>query len=342
MQYDNHGEPGLGNRSTTNSASEADDGSRQGAERYVLISPVRNEAEFMRRTLDSVLLQSVAPARWIILDDGSTDETASILRDYAARHSAIEVHRLPDRGRRALGGGVVEVFNRGMALMGDDPAEFVCKLDMDLDLPRTYFERLLSEMHRDPRLGSVSGKPYFPVAEKNGELRSERIGDDVSAGMTKFYRRTFLEDIGGLAPGLMWDGIDCYQGRMKGWRSCSIDDPELRFIHLRPMGSSDRGILTGRTRLGQGYWYMGASLPFVMASALFRVRHKPAIIGSLATVYGYLRAWLRGVERYEDRDFRSFLRRYHRTLMFRGRRKAMSIIGHPPGIEQRTGLREDL
>src|SRR6185437_3646084 len=237
----------------------------------------------------------------------------------------IEIHSRVDRGRRALGGGVVEVFNQGLELLGDDPAEFVCKLDVDLILPPRYFERLLEEMARDERLGSVSGKPYFRAGPMN-KLKSERIGDDVSAGMTKFYRRTFLDDIGGLVRGLIWDGIDCYRGRMLGWRSKSIEDPELRFIHLRPMGSSDRGILTGRMRLGEGYWFIGASFYFVLATALYRVTHRPAVIGSLATFWGYLRAWMKGTPRYEDHEFRRFLRDYHRRILFRGKVRTVQMF----------------
>ena len=293
---------------------------------YCLISPARNEADYIAKTLDSVLAQTVLPKRWIIIDDGSTDETPQILAHYAAGHDFIEVHTRTNRGARALGGGVVEVFNLGLELLGDDPAEFVCKLDVDLILPPRYFERLLDEMARDERLGSVSGKPYFPAPGASGELKSERIGDDVSAGMTKFYRRAFLDDIGGLVKGLIWDGIDCYRGRMLGWRSKSIEDPELRFVHLRPMGSSDRGIMTGRRRLGEGYWFLGAAPAFVLASAVYRSGHKPALIGSLATLQGYARAWLKGLPRYDDLEFRRYLRRYHRAMLTKGRARAAEIF----------------
>jgi glycosyltransferase involved in cell wall biosynthesis len=294
---------------------------------YCLISPARNEADFIRRTLDSVLAQTVLPKRWIIIDDGSTDATPQILADYAARHDLIEVHTRTNRGRRALGGGVVEVFNSGLELLADDPVEFICKLDVDLDLPPRYFERLLEEMRRDERLGSVSGKPYFWVGEEgSSELKSERIQDDVSVGASKFYRRAFLDDVGGLVKGLIWDGIDCYRGRMLGWRSKSIDDPELRFLHLRPMGSSDHSILRGRTRLGEGYWFIGATPLFVLASACYRLGHKPAFAGSAATLWGYARAWLKGAPRYDDLEFRRYLRRYHRTMLVRGRARATGIF----------------
>ena len=290
---------------------------------YCLISPARNEAEYIRDTLDSVLAQTLLPKRWIIIDDGSTDDTPRILANYAKKCKFIEIHRREDRGKRALGGGVVEVFNQGMEILGDDPVEFVCKLDVDLILPPRYFERLLEEMAKDERLGSVSGKPYYRAGD---ELKSERIGDDVSAGMTKFYRRAFLDDIGGLVKGLIWDGIDCYRGRMLGWRSKSIEDAELRFIHLRPMGSSDKGIMTGRRRLGEGYWFLGAAPSFVLASAVYRLQHRPALIGSIATLQGYARAWLKRMPRYDDLEFRKYLRRYHRAMLTKGRARAAELF----------------
>jgi biofilm PGA synthesis N-glycosyltransferase PgaC len=302
-------------------------GVNTGTRDYCLISPARNEAEYIGETLDSVLAQTVLPKRWIIIDDGSVDETPQILSEYAAKHPFIEVHRRANRGRRALGGGVVEVFNQGLELLADDPSEFVCKLDVDLILPPRYFELLLGEMARDERLGSVSGKPYYPVGgESSAALKSERIGDDVSAGMTKFYRRAFLDDIGGLVTGLIWDGIDCYRGRMLGWRSKSIDDPDLRFVHLRPMGSSDRGILTGRRRLGEGYWFLGAGPLFVFASSLYRVGHKPRLVGSFATLQGYASAWLKSLPRYDDLEFRRYLRQYHRAMLTRGRSRATEMF----------------
>ena len=156
-------------------------------------------------------------------------------------------------------------------------------------------------MARDERLGSVSGKPYFPVGGDGLERAEERtIGDDVSAGMTKFYRRAFLDDIGGLVKGLIWDGIDCYRGRMLGWRSNRWTNPNLRFIHLRPMGSSDRGIMTGRRGSAKAIGFSAQRRSFVIASAVYRLRHKPALVGSLGTLQGYARAWLNGAPRYDD------------------------------------------
>jgi glycosyltransferase involved in cell wall biosynthesis len=288
--------------------------------RYVIISPCRNEAKFMRQTLDSVIAQSVRPARWIIVDDGSTDHTPQILAEYAARYEWIQIVTRPDRGFRAVGKGVMETFYTGYAAINPGDYEFMCKLDLDLRLPPRYFETLMEKMVADPLIATCSGKAYI---EENGKLVNERHGDETSIGATKFYRVSCYEAIGGFVNEVMWDGIDCHRCRMKGWKACSWDKEELRFIHLRPMGSSQQSIYTGRMRHGYGQYFMGTGFLFMTASALSRLNQKPYVLGSLAMLWGWLRAALSGKPRYDDKEFRAFLRRYHmRSLLF-GKRRAI-------------------
>jgi glycosyltransferase involved in cell wall biosynthesis len=268
---------------------------------------------------------------WVIVDDGSTDDTPAILKTYASQYDWIKIVSRLDRGSRSVGTGVVEAFEAGLEHVSWRNQDFICKLDMDLDLPPRYFERLIWEMQADPRLATVSGKAYYPGdgndgADFEGPLVSERIADDVSVGASKFYRRTFYEELGGLAHGVMWDGIDCYRARMLGWRARSIEDPDLRFIHLRPMGSSDGSLLKGRERLGKGYWFLGASPLFVLASAVYRLLHPPKFRGSIATLRGYVGSALSRAPQYGDPEFRRYLRRYHRRMLLRGRAEALAFF----------------
>ncbi|MDC0004600.1 glycosyltransferase family 2 protein, partial [Porticoccaceae bacterium] len=143
---------------------------------YVIISPCRNEAEFMRSTLNSVVNQSVKPSKWIIVDDGSTDDTPQILQQYANQYSFIEIVTRNDRGHRSVGPGVVEAFNVGLNAISLDDYQFICKLDLDVDLPKRYFEILISRMDESPRIGTCSGKPYNRRA---GNLVSEKRGDEM-------------------------------------------------------------------------------------------------------------------------------------------------------------------
>lgn len=290
--------------------------------RYVLISPCRNEAQYMRRTLDSVLAQTVPPARWVIVDDGSTDATPDILRTYAAAHDRIEVVTRTDRGRRAVGPGVIEAFYDGLARVDLADFPYLCKLDLDLDLPPGYFEELIWRMENDPRIGSCSGKPYFLSA--SGRRISEKCGDEMSVGMTKFYRTNCFREIGGFVREVMWDGIDCHKGRQLGWRMRSWDDPDLRFEHLRPMGSSEKGVLRGRMRHGAGQYYMGSDPVYFAATALYRMLHPPYVTGGLAMLWGYAEAALRRRPRHEDTELRRYLRAYQRRALVMGKRRAIA------------------
>lgn len=144
--------------------------------------------------------------------------------------------------------------------------------------------------------------------------------------MTKFYRTSCLRQIGGFVHEVMWDGIDCHACRMRGWIACSWNDPELRFVHLRPMGSSDRGILTGRRRHGHGQYFMGTSPAFMVASGLFRMTKPPWFIGGAAMLAGYLESAIRRRSRYEKIEFRRFLRRYQWACLVLGKRRATALL----------------
>lgn len=290
---------------------------------YVVISPCRNEAAYMRRTLDSMVAQSEPPACWVIVDDGSTDETPEILAEYVAQHDWIKVVQKPDRGHRAVGPGVIEAFYAGLDTVSLDDFAYLCKLDLDLDLPPRYFEIMMDRMQANPRIGTCSGKPYM---RQGGELVSERRGDEMSAGMTKFYAVDCFRQIGGFVRAVMWDAIDCHKARQLGWIAVSWDDPELRFEHLRPMGSSQSGIHTGRRRHGFGQHYMGSSLPFFAATCLFRMLEPPYITGGLSMMQGYLGAWLRGEPQQDDRDLIRFIRAYQRRALIVGKARAIAEI----------------
>jgi poly-beta-1,6-N-acetyl-D-glucosamine synthase len=289
--------------------------------RYLLISPSRDEAQYLRRTLDSVAAQSVPPARWVVVDDGSTDETPAILNEYAQRLPYLRVERRADRGRRQVGPGVIEAFYAGLETVPIDDFDYLCKLDMDLELPPRYFELLMQRMEREPRLGTTSGKPWF-IHPKSGALMPEVCGDEMSVGMTKFYRVACFKEIGGFVRQVMWDGIDCHRARMLGWIAESVDEEPIRFVHLRPQGASQKGIWTGRIRAGFGQYFMGTSPLYYLAVVINRLPTHPALIGSAAMFWGYLSSWLKGLPRYDSPEFRRFLRSYQHACLIMGKRAA--------------------
>lgn len=295
----------------------------------------------MRKTLDSVIAQEASPSLWLIVDDGSTDATPEILQSYAARHDWIRVITKPDRGTRSVGPGVVEAFYFGLDQVDWQSFDFLCKLDLDLDLPPTYFSGLMARMQANPRIGTCSGKPYF--RDGSGRMVSEKCGDEMSVGMTKFYRTTCFRDIGGFVKEVMWDAIDCHKARQLGWIACSWDDPDLRFEHLRPMGTSQKGVLTGRMRHGYGQYFMGSDLFYFTATCVYRLAHPPFILGGLATWWGYVKAALSGRPRYQDTELVAMIRAYQRRALLLGKRRATQEIEaahagnwHPQAVAGRS------
>ena len=288
---------------------------------YLIISPCRNEADFMVNTLQSVVNQSVIPAKWIIVDDGSTDATPEILQRYADQYDFIQIVTRDNRGHRSVGPGVIEAFYAGLAEVDMGNYQFICKLDLDLIMPPRYFELMIEKMKSNPRIGTCSGKTYFED-KRSGELIPEECGDESSIGAAKFYRMSCFQQIGGFVRQVMWDGIDSHRCRLLGWISMSWDEEEVRFIHLRPMGSSQKGILTGRIRHGFGQYYMGTGLAYILASTVYRLNKKPYLAGALAMLWGFLSSAIQRLDRLEDPAMRRLMNRYQWQCLLKGKRKA--------------------
>ncbi len=281
----------------------------------------------MQKTLDSVCAQTVLPDLWIIVDDGSTDKTSEILGDYAKKYDFIKVVRRDNRGHRKVGAGVIEAFYVGLKQVAIDDYEYLCKLDLDLILPEKYFQLLIEKMHSNPRFGAVSGKPYYYAEGDSGTLISEGCGDENAIGASKFYRTTCFKQIGGFIKQVMWDGIDGHRCRMLGWIAISWDEPAIRFVHLRPMGSSQKNILTGRMRHGFGQYFMGSSFIYMTVAATYRMFfHHPFLLGGMAMWWGYVKSAITGVDRFDDMKFRTFLRRYQWNCLFKGKKAATRAL----------------
>ncbi len=286
--------------------------------RYVLITPCRDEADYLQETIDSVAAQTVLPHRWVIVDDGSTDATPQILDRAAQKYPFIRVVHRDDRGQRSVGPGVIAAFNSGLDTVDLDQYDYLCKLDGDLRFGPRYFERVMEYFEDDPWLGTMSGKTYL---QQEAGLVEERVGDENSHGVAKFYRVACFRDIGGFFGRVSWDAIDGHMCRMRGWKATSRHDPELKIVHLRRMGSSQKSFWAGRLRYGRGKYYMGSAWYYVLASGVYRLFERPYVLSGLGIVVGYLQAALHRDARHADVQCRQQIRQFElRSLVFGKRR----------------------
>ncbi len=272
-----------------------------------VISPVRDEAKFVRNTLNAMLAQTVRPQEWLFVDDGSQDETRSIIESFAIEHPWIRVVSRTNRGFRQLGSGVIAAFNFGQENLKHQDYQYIAKLDGDMSFPPKYLEIMLAKLNGEPKLAAVSGKVFRP---EDGGLVEEFMIDEMVAGQFKLYKRDAFESIGGFTRTILWDGIDIHRCRMKGFTTRSFHDPEAKLIHHRLMGSSDNSVYTGRARLGRGIWFMGYHPLYAIASGVFRMHERPFVIGGLIIIASYLGAAIRRDPQFEDKEFIRELRRW--------------------------------
>jgi glycosyltransferase involved in cell wall biosynthesis len=204
---------------------------------YVLITPARNEAEFIELTLKSVVSQTVKPLKWVIVSDGSTDGTDEIVGRYSALHPWIELVRMPERRERHFA-GKVHAFNAGFALVKDLNWEVVGSLDADISFDEEFFSFLLGKLAEDPTLGLV-GAPF-----KDSSMYDYRfVSIEHVSGACQLFRRGCFTEIGGYVP-VKSGGIDhvaVITARMKGWKTRTFT--EKICLHHRKIGTAERGTL---------------------------------------------------------------------------------------------------
>lgn len=136
--------------------------------KYVIVSPVRDEQQHIVKTFESVIRQTLRPAEWIIVDDGSRDETGKIVDEYAKQCDWIVALHRADRGQRVPGTGVIEAFYDGYRRLTSTDWEFIVKLDGDVGLESDYFQRCFERFDKDAGLGICGGRMY---CMKDGRLK---------------------------------------------------------------------------------------------------------------------------------------------------------------------------
>jgi len=297
-------------------------------ERLLIITPVRNEAAHIERVARGLAGQTRPPARWIVVDDGSTDETPEILRRLAAEIEFIDVVSTP-RGftrksaDRLAVAAAPRAFNYGLQTV--DPTALsqfthIGKLDGDVELRSDYYETILDEFVRDPKLGIAGG---MILESHGGEWRPTSSAADHVRGALKLYRCDCFDAIGGVRERLGWDGIDEVLARMHGFDTRSIDHAEA--LHHRHTGSAD-GRLRGHARWGEAHWILHHGALWTVLRAGKTARTRPRGLSGVAYLYGYARAAARRVPRVEIEGYGTFVRAEQRRRML-GRLRQRDLTG---------------
>lgn len=288
--------------------------------RYVLITPARNEEKYIGGTIQSVVAQTVLPERWVIVDDGSTDRTAEIVRSFASRYPWIELVSRPQRADRSFAGKVF-AFNAGLEQVKSLKFEVLGNLDSDVSFERDYLAFLLQRFEEDSGLG-VAGTPFVEQGYDSG--RDSFEGENHVAGACQLFRYVCFQEVGGFIPnragGVDWIAVTT--ARMKGWKTRSF--AEKRIHHHRPIGTAERNEVSAMYAHGQKDYYLGGSPIWQLFRAGYRMTKKPVVLGGLALLLGYCCAAARRMKRPVTRE----LMRFHRREQMKKLRTILGTLLH--------------
>ncbi|MBD3338541.1 MAG: glycosyltransferase [Candidatus Lokiarchaeota archaeon] len=280
--------------------------------KYIIITPVRNEEKYIENTLISVSKQSLLPVQWIIVNDGSTDNTEPIIKTYADENEFITLVNRENRGYRKAGGGVIESFYEGYKHIKTDDWHFLVKLDGDLSFNSDYFEKCFDEFEKMPQLGIGGGDIYHEL--NGGNLLLEKQPKFHVRGATKIYKNECWQAIGGLIKAPGWDTIDEVKANMLGWSTQSFS--HLKLTHHRYTGAAD-GSWKNSVKNGRANYISGYHPFFMIAKCINRISTKPFLIGSIGLFYGYIWSYLKKTERINDKKLIKFLRQQQINLLLR-------------------------
>jgi poly-beta-1,6-N-acetyl-D-glucosamine synthase len=272
---------------------------------YVLITPARNEEKFIEGTIQSVVKQTVLPARWVIVNDGSSDDTGKIAARYASDHDWIKVVDRPPQQERNFAAKVY-AFKAGQEKLNGVNYEIIGNLDADVSLDPDHFEFLMRRFQEDPSLG-VAGT-VFREPEYNSATDSFE-GQNYVSGQCQIFRRQCFEAIGGYVPskagGIDWIAVTT--ARMIGWKTRSFR--EKSFYHHRILGTANHGKIGKSFAYGKKDYYMGGHPLWEVFRCTYQLTKKPYLIGGAALFAGFFTGLLKGEKRVVSEDLMRFHRR---------------------------------
>jgi len=271
---------------------------------YVLITPARNEERFVEKLIQSVISQTLLPAKWIIVNDGSTDDTADIVSRYLVKHDWIELLNLSPHRDRSFAAKVY-AFNAGFERIKNLEYEVIGNLDSDVSFEPDYLEFLMNKFQEDPNLG-VAGTIFHEQGYSSAKDSFE--GQNHVAGGCQLFRRRCFQEIGGYIPnkagGIDWIAVT--SARMQGWKTHSFR--EKFFFHYRSLGTAERSVLASNFSYGEKDYYLGGHPLWEVFRVVYRATKKPYLLGAVALFAGYAVAFLRRM----DKPVSQELMRFHR------------------------------
>ena len=271
---------------------------------YILITAAKNEEKHIQKTLDSVINQSILPLKWIIVLNGSTDSTETIIEPYIKDFEWIELIKLPDEVKRDFS-AKARAVNYGFNMCRDLVFEIVANIDADISFAPDFVSFLINKFSEDSDYG-VLGTAY--EEENYDSLRDRHQNLTHVSGQAQFFRKECFTGIGGYVEtphgGVDWIAVTT--ARQQGWITRTF--PEMKFFHHRPMGTEGIGVLKARFKYGYRDYLFGSHPLWQIFRIVFQMKNKPVILSGLFLGAGYFWGCIKRPERPINDDLIQFRR----------------------------------
>ncbi len=282
---------------------------------YVLITPAYNEESYIEKTIQSVVSQTILPKKWIIVSDGSTDNTDDIINKYAKQYFFIEFIRITRHGEYSFG-SKARAINTGYQKLQDVDCDFIGILDADITFAPDYYKRIMMKLndHIYTNLGIAGGM----IAElQNQKFTILKYNTNSVAGAVQMFRKQCFEEIGGYRP-LKFGGIDALaevMSRMQGWEVKSFSD--IIAYHHRRIGATKGSLAKSKFRYGLKDYSLGYDPLFMFLKCIHRFKEKPYFLAGMLMLCGYCWAWIRREPKGVSSKIEKFVRKEQISRMLK-------------------------
>ncbi|MCJ8153136.1 glycosyltransferase family 2 protein [Chryseobacterium sp. SSA4.19] len=198
--------------------------------KFLIIIPAHNEEVHLSLTLDSLQQQTHKDFKIVVVNDGSTDRTEDIIKEYTGHDSRFSTVSL-QKSAHQPGSKVVSAFKKGLNSQNMDEFDIICKFDADIILPENYLEKTAEAFKDHPEYGLVGGLLYV---EKNGSWEYEGNSNRHHVrGPVKAYRKESYIQMGGIRETLGWDNIDSILLENLGWKEAVLSELHVKLIKVK-------------------------------------------------------------------------------------------------------------
>lgn len=278
---------------------------------YVIITSAFNEEKNVERTINSVLKQTVLPQEWVFIDDGSTDNTCIVIQKYLEKYDWIKLYSYK-KEKVPFGEHVYANFYKGITKLGCKNWDIIVKLDADLDIDREdFFEFQINKMTEWPELGICSGITYSDYTGKKIFTKNRHYWR--TGGAMKVYRKTCLEQIGGIKPIFGWDGLDEYQAMYHGWKTRTFFELPVNHLGKKRALGREKQLMLAEAK-GKSLYMRGYPVEFVLLKSFTFL--KKSLAHMRLFLKGYFKSKKSGIKQIVSKKEKKFFRKlqYLRVL----------------------------